>query len=471
MTINIQIEKNFKKRIFFRLRLKFYPFQTVYIILKVWYNFTVKVFSAITTAAAALFAALGAAAYAETAETAYPADEDFTRTLSFTSLGDYAVNGDEYLFLDTADAGQQLVHYKEGEVTAYGSDETVTAVDCIDGVFCYSTASAVYTLDGGSSEVTPTGSVTTLTISPYIYYLYGGVLKITDYTNNTITTAEGSYSLLKEYGEKAYAVCDNVLYVFDGTAGTAVELSYTDYSVTENIGAGDTASALLNYTLAFADVKEGAYMTEVSLETVGDCFNADGSAETVKAAADTVALVLCYTGNAAIIAIDGQSYITLASALTERTFEYDAENGYEYATVTGSSIYASPFVASASAVYKNVSGEVVKILHRLTYEGVLDYVFYEVSYTSDGTTYTGYVAEGFLTEYIYAEDEEPTEVEEENYTESSDVKTVLLVLAAILLVLTAAGYLTFVATSRKKKDKNKDKNKDKKDGDDEEEED
>jgi hypothetical protein len=75
-----------------------------------------------------------------------------------------------------------------------------------------------------------------------------------------------------------------------------------------------------------------------------------------------------------------------------------------------------------------------------------------VEYTDGDTTKTGYVAKGFLTEYIFEDNEEPTEVPDKNYSESNDVKTVLLVLGVVILVLIAVAYIGFVITRQKNRE-------------------
>ena len=98
---------------------------------------------------------------------------------------------------------------------------------------------------------------------------------------------------------------------------------------------------------------------------------------------------------------------------------------------------------------------IVSVLNKLEYDGVLGSAFYEVMYmTEDKTTHVGYVADGFLTEYIIEDNNDPNIIPDPGHSEKNNTKTVVLILIVVILVLIAVGYLLYIATSDKRK-KNK----------------
>lgn len=445
---------------------------------------TVKRLAILTASLAALFAFTGGvAAFAENAETddtlsgaeteytqaetAYPQNEDFYKSLAFTALYDYALNGEIYAFADNGDGdgeGAKIIVYDDGELTVYDVAGKITALDCDSETFYYSVKSddpdqpdPVYTLDGNEAEHTFSFDER-ITANGFMYYFNNeNDGKFTVYNLGTMEAIdyEETFTQLKQYGGKVYAISGNALCVFEGAQYEKIEQDYLDYSVAENIATGTAAQSLVEgYALAFVAVEEGAFMTEVDLSQVGDTFNADGSAKTVRAQENTVALLLCTTGNASIVAIGDTSYITLTSGTQAAQFEYAEASEFTSATVTGNRIYASPFVVAGTSVVEPAYGTVVEVVHKLVYDGVLGYEFYEVLYDGDKT---GYVAAGFLTEYIFEDNREPSEIPDEQYSEENAVRTVLLILAVVVLVLIAVGYLTYTATGgRKNKNKQHD---------------
>ncbi|MCX4287841.1 MAG: hypothetical protein OSJ68_11260, partial [Clostridia bacterium] len=111
---------------------------------------------------------------------------------------------------------------------------------------------------------------TAVTIGNYTYNLTGTTLKVADFEGSEIQPFEGEYYSLKQFGNKAYAVKDNVLYEFEGVRQpTSISPEYYDYSVTEKINVGQTSDALKNYkALTFVTVKAGAVMTAVDLTSL-----------------------------------------------------------------------------------------------------------------------------------------------------------------------------------------------------------
>ena len=411
---------------------------TVYIILKVWYNSIVKRLAVITTSLLLTCISFGSASAvsAEESETIYPDKNGFVKTLTFSNLRDYEIDGDKYYFAD----GETLYCYEKGKL-AY------------------------------PEEIEFTPAQTAVTIGNYTYNLTGTTLKVADFEGSEIQPFEGEYSNLKQFGNKAYAVKDNVLYGFEGAQQPdAICLEYFDYSVTEKINVGQTADALKNYeSLTFVTVKEGAVMTAVDLTSLeSEYFTLENTEEGVDVSVNTIsleepktALLLCYMGNAALISIGDSSYVMKNETeyLEETVAECRKEPEFANATIIGNRIYASPFTVIGNTLLPNATGTIVKVKSKIEYAGVLNSAYYEVEYKTDGGEFkTGYVAAGFLTEYIIEDNKEPTEVPDPEHSEKTQVTTVLLILAVVVLVLLALGYVVYTTTSSRKKKGKKEKN-------------
>ena len=386
-------------------------------------------------------------------QTVYPED-GFIKTLQFSDLKDYDIEGEAYYFLD----GEDCFKYESGEITAQKREEFSPALDEIS------------------------------TDRYYYYFSDTATLEVYDKVDRTPTTFDGEYSLLKKFDAGVYAVKDNGLYRIEGTEEEKIVLDYMDYSITETISVGQAAVSLKEERpLTFVNVLKDAYMTEIDLTSLsGEYFKLDYSKQkaidkknglsddevraktystpdaTHRAEGNTTALLLCYTGNAAIVAIgdteEGTSYILLKDDIevipsNTITAEHVTKLESTTATVNGGGIYASPFTVAGTSILDNAGGTTVAVKSKLQFEEVLNFTYYEVEFTlKDGTVKTGYVAEGFLKDMQKIVDNPPpmTTVDPE-YSESTAVTSVLLILAVVILVLVAVGYLAFTATSGKKK--------------------
>lgn len=416
----------------------------------------------------AIFGGISANAEGAKGGAEYPQYSEFTKPLVFSSLSDYAVNSDEYAFIEHGEVDTVKVHKGE-TLTTYEFEEgkSVTALDCADGKFYYSVKEAetesitVYSLpDQKEAEhaMPEAEAKATIVLGDYIYKISNTALTVayideTDHSKDFLKTLEGEYKNLKNFGNAVYAVKENALYKFDGASEEKLEFEYIDYSSTLKINVGSAQTDITaDYALKFVTVNAGAYMTEVDLTYLGgEYFNAK---ETKLVEEDTLALLLCYTGNAAVIAIGDKSYITLKTSTAETEQKYSSEPEFEHATVTGNRIYASPFVIVGTSVLFPATGTIVKINNKIEHS-VLGSAFYQVEYTdADGNIGTGYVTEGFLTEYIIEDNKPPYEIPDPNYTEKSDSRTIILILLVVVLVLVAAGYIVYVLTSDKRKKKN-----------------
>lgn len=417
-----------------------------------------KKFAALTISLlAALTSIGGTVAYAADGGTIYPEDEEFIKTLELTSLTDYAVGDDFYAFAD----GKSVKVYSDGNYKEYAFENSVISVDIKEGViYCGCSNEKAYTIpDQKDCEYAFPETKTELLFNGFYYFIDENGINVFDKKNNI--TFDGEYSNIKNFGEKVYAVKENKLYCFTGVECAEVVLEYADYSATREITIGQARTALKSYSEAkFVEIAAGASMTAVDLEQVDGQYFIPVS--TTKAESNITALLLCYSGNAAIVTVKDTAYVLLKNKVTETQLNCSTEIPFENAQMLGGRIYASPYVVSGTVSSSEATNIKVKVTDRLENADILGSVFYEVEYTVDGKTEKGYVAEGFLSKLIIEDDKDPTEVKDPEYSDSNDTKTILIIFAVVLLVLAAVGYVSYVSSKSKKKAKNKNKDKDEK---------
>lgn len=423
-----------------------------------------KRFAILTISLILALAASGtAAAFAEEGETVYPKDEEFIKPLTFEDLRDYSLNSESYAFAD----GETVIVFDGGTITEYGFGENVTALDCSDDIFyCSLLSGKVYSIpyeEGQEcAEHAMPEPVGTIDVGDYNYRLTSSALKIADYSDDSIRTFAGEYKNLKKFGDCVYATLGNEVYKFTGAESEKLSLSYADYASTRKIYAGEAVTALKEYAAPTqVTVKDGAHMTETDLTDFREgCFV---TGRTVTNEGTTSAFLLCTTGNAALIAIGPYCYILNNENVTLTDGSCYSAPEFEYAKITaaGDKIYASPYVSECTAITSGAAGLTVKVLNKVQ-SGVLDAVFYEIEFpVAEGVTAKGYITENFLikTDYVKEDDNEPETIEDPEYTEESNTKTILIILAAAILVLAAVGYLAFAATGDKRKKGKSKKNK------------
>lgn len=427
--------------------------QIVYNINKVWYNQIVKkIFLTIAAllCAAGIFG--GVSAYAASQTTVYPEREEFLKRLEFTSLVDYAVKGEEIVFAETIEGGSKLTDYN-GETSSYvNTEKTVAKLDCDGENFYYAdTENKSYLLDGSESQYVFSETEELVWREHLMYVFYDGVLNVVNLKDHSVTEMDAGFSKVKIYGDAVYALKGNSLCRFNGTSYEEIVIEYYSFEATKTLSVGTAAADLKDYELAFITVKQGNYITEVDLSKLdGEYFEVG---ETFAADKDFTALLLADTGNAVIFSVGEKSYITKSSYTEKLTDTFLTESTFNGATVTGSAIYASPYVTTGTSVLYPAAGKIVKILGKLETD-ILDAVYYQVEYTEGESKKVGFVAEGFLTEYIIEDNKEPSIIPDANYSDKNDVRTVLLILLVIVLVLVAVGYLTYVGTKGKGKKEN-----------------
>ncbi len=402
-------------------------------------------------------------AFADGGQTLYP--ENFEAL----TLTDYAVCGDKYALA----ADNKISVFDGNDKPQYfEAAESVTALDCENGIFYYALADGVYSLpDMQKTDRVAPQVQTTVFVSPYTYSLIEG--------NVAIYSAEtgeqkiyGSYSSLKVFDGIVYALESNTLKKInpDATVQT-ITGEIANFSQTESIKIGSSVEVLKKYSLSaplFTALTDGEYITEVNLEDlngenfiVGKTFRVG---ENEDFPAGKPAMLLARTGNADIILLNGnKTYIKLSKSEPQAaTF---AEAPFENATVSivNDYAYSAPYVAECTKLFKINWGDKVKVTGKVvsdSAQGVL-YDFYRVVKLDEsgnaqkddgGNEICGYVLAQFLTASPVSDGGEHV-TPDPAYTTDDSVKTVVLILVIVALVLIAAGYITYVLTSGRRKKK------------------
>ena len=443
-----------------------------------WYNYSVKRLALISTAILLSLAIGGGISANAAAETVYPQNSDFVFSLSFSDLKDYAVSDGALAFVDgntvkvyeTEKPGDSAKSaYKNGSLTEYsGFDVTISSIDFQNGEFYYADGNGtVYSLsDKAEAEgisIAPPQDTLLCKDNGFMYALLDGRIRIIDpkaeNSEDMAVEIEGDFSVLKQYGTHVYAINGNRLCKFTDAEMEITEMQYVDFSPSKTISVGNAQQALKDYTLKFVTVAQDSFMTEINLSApLTGYFDAGETQQTTE---DASALLLGYTGNAAIISIGKKSYITLKTNVTENGdgSEYFTQAEFTKAQLLGDAIYASPFVMECVYAIYPATGAIVKVTGKL-HNDVLESDFYQVEYTylnnGQDVTVKGYVIGGLLTGDNVNDNARPEEKPDENYSEKNNIQTVLLVLMVVILVLIAISYLTWICLSDKRlKRKNK----------------
>jgi cell division protein FtsL len=394
------------------------------------------------------------AAYAETQ--VYP--ENFKNTLTFSSLTDYAVNGDNYAFAE----GTSL-----SILTVSSDDSTLTTYDCGfeikrleyegDNLYLSDAEQNSYLYSGSTSKVSYTfqEKQTRVEVDGYLYFFGNGSLCWLNDQGDMDTFGEG-YTNLKLCGDKAYIVKDNVLYNLNANQVTPVSLEYTDFSAASTIEIGDIAAKLKgNYSTSTVTVESGAYCTQIDLDEVGGTYFK--AIKTVRLSGVKSALLLTNIGNASIIIMnDGDecnSYITLTSSLTPtayKTAECDITKAY---TLMQTGIYSAPFISEATKIASLPQAAELEVTAKFSLT-FMDFDYYQVSYTdADGQKVSGYVAANLLSQYSFSSEQGEDEVIKGDFDYTNVTEKVILVLLIVCLVIVAIAFLTITGTRNSKRSK------------------
>lgn len=444
-----------------------------------------KKFLTATTSLCAIACALGlggATAFAQADDVAlqgldeYPVS--FTETFTFSAdkgeVTDYAVGknadgGNSYAFLQ----GKVIYTYDGERLKDYtaNSQEFIEHVyyyaDSENSGFCYSTReNKVYSVDNIDDtekqevpDFTDDTEKNLFIANGYTYTLADELLSINKAFEDEVVL-EG-YKNLKKYGNTAYALKDNVLYSFNGSTPTAVQITYLNFDKAKEINVGDAKEALKTCDAEPAIVRFNTgeyYISEINLKALNgsSAYFTLGETETMtygKNFTAKTALLLCNTGKdgkIAIVAINGKTYMLNADNLTKVKMPLANKTG----TVTAIEgfIYASPFDSDATVITEIDSGAKLNILKEIKKADnpEIKYDFYLVEYGEDEDKVTGYIPAGYVLNFTFNE-APPTESADPDATYDDLVKPVVLVLVVLLLVFIAVGYLIYMGTSDKKK--------------------
>lgn len=446
-----------------------------------WYNFFVKKFTALTTA---LFTAIGslfgASAVCFAADDAADETEiypvSFTAPLPFENVIDYAVGEGSVAYAENGD-----VYVHEGENLAiYSTGKNISALDYADGTYYINGGNENFSLPHKSGangkvenfELTPAQHAFSfpeyISVGSGSYHLFkSGTLRY--YLNNDesaeadVEGADGGFRKLKQYGGKAYSMSGNALYALEGATAEKVKSTYSDFSATESIPVGNVGETLKSVRgqIEFVTLKNGYYTrVDISDERFGDYFVLADKPETatVKSNGET-ALLLCETGNAALVSVDDKVYVTAEeNCVPARNDASQPVSRKEFVKIP-CAVYSVPYVSESAKLATLEANAKVNVVATVAYENVLEYEFCEIELVGENgeKTGTGYVMSGFLSPYGFDDGNDPTEFPDPNYSEEDEIKTVVIVLVVIALALTAAAYMFFVVFRGKPKKKDKDK--------------
>lgn len=417
---------------------------------------------------AAISSAGSAFAASEGNETYYP--QDFDRTLAFDSpLKDYAIYNNTYAFAngtsvfvisDDDNGERSLTPYAHtSEIAALDYDENgdLYFKDIMSGVYFYSGSKPTVCEDGHEFQKLTRSRIE---LTEEVFYTLNNEGVLTYWNEGNDSEVGEGFSIMKQFGGVIYAVKDNVPHKIDGSAAEPIGLSYTDFNGADNIYSGETWDKLktFNGEVVTAQIKDGAYYTQIDAEKSGEKFS---SVRTQKATGNTPCLVLCESGNASLVSIGGDLYITAKDNLVETAECRSNTDGKTYYAIEEVGVYTAPFMSGCTrtATLKSGAAHKVTVLEKFVHT-VLGAEFCKISFTEDGESVTGYVAANFLTPYDFsAEDNKPTTGGDVDGDYGTNTTTVLLVVLIIGLVIIAVLYIVLVGFKR---DKTSGKNKKKK---------
>lgn len=430
------------------------------------YNLTVKIVKCATNAMAAALAAVaiicagGTGVCAAEGEMHY--DDDFTKTLTISGeVTDYAVDGDSLALaygttlcvLAKDDSGDRKLTER-----MHGSE--IVSVDYAEGeLFIRDVSGGIYRypdFENAASHEFPDSGLWKADFGDYIYILKnGGELEYTHGGNSQVIGSEG-YSDMKIYGESAYVLKDNLPYRLVGAETVPVSLEYADYPAEGEIPAGNAATLLkaADYTVKTAEIRSGAYYTQIDTSEIGDYLT---PLRTLKAAGLTSCLVLAEEGNASIVATGEGCFITATDSLIAAEYSMPSNDwpadgdGKRLACVreeTG--LYASPCMNNATRLAVLPRGSVVTVTEKFSLFPDIEY--YRVTFTGDDGEVSGFMAANFMDKYDYAADALPqTPVVNGEPSYDDNVVSVILALIIVGLVIIAIAYLTIAGTRPAKK--------------------
>lgn len=404
----------------------------------------------------------------------YPAE--FERTLEFSSLADYAFEGEKSAFADATPSGSRLYVIAPDEF----GDNRLTTVDCsfaIDEMeyhegtlYLQSSQSEIYSYSEG--EISPAvhaplasrPNTVTDSRTGYMYLIAEaensfGLVAYSSQSALSNIFADGC-SKLKKIGDEIYIINEGTLYNVYENSAKPMSFGYVDLTLADALSAGNAAELLkedyeVQTAVVHPQTAEGkhAYVTKIDISSLGETFTAQGTERLI---ADRQALVLASSGNAAIVLMaddEGEPacYITLADALEMTAYtpaDNDMDKAYARSEVT---IFTRPYMCDATVADTVESGTVFTVLEKCSLE-LTDGAFYRVEYTAEGQTRQGFAVGRSLSPYTFAAENDTEQTTgDKNFTYDNPWQTVVAVLLIVLLVLVGVGYVTFYATKKSAK--------------------
>lgn len=403
----------------------------------------------------------------------YPSSFVQTLDMSDDKLADYAICGDTYAF--AVETSIFILYTDESGDRALESKDVGTQINAVD----YAQGKLYYEIFSGSAYCYP--DVVTPVEHEFAQASYSihtddgqyilnskSELKLLDMNNGDENLIGEGFSKLKLFDGVAYTVKDNCPYMLSGETATPLNLEYTDFSAANGIYTGTIASALKksDYTVETATLSSGSYYTRIDENDIGRTFK---QIRTFKADGAKSCLVLASDGNLSLIVTDGSCYVTATEnlkpiaytpPLNDWTQGADGSRKAYIRERTG--IYSAPFMCTGTLITTVLAEHAiaVDVLEKFSLDFIdAQAVFYRVSFTdANGVGVSGFVSAGFLDEYDYStEDRTPTLSGTDDFSYSTNVTTVILVLVIVGLVIIAIVYLTIVGTKpdkagNKKKD-------------------
>ncbi|MDE5766391.1 MAG: hypothetical protein K2I17_04415, partial [Clostridia bacterium] len=418
---------------------------------------------ALASVCGAAIMSVGGVFAAEGNQTYYP--QDFERTLTLESLRDYAISGDTYAFaygtsiriLSTDESGERQLkdypHTSEVIELDYNEKGDLYFKDIMNVTYLYSSPKPTATEEEYVFQLT---DITDIKIDNILYTLDKPDGLLTCRNNGTPTEIGSGFSKLKEYGGAIYAVKDNVPHKITESTSEALDLSYTDFNGAKNIYSGDTKAKLESVSgmVETAQILKDRYYTQINAEEIGEKFT---PIRTQKTTGNTPCLILCESGNASIVSIGGECFVTATDNLTERAYCQSNTDGKTYYAIEDVGVYTTPFMSGSTRITTLKSGATheVTVLEKFVHT-VLSTEFCKISFKEDGETVIGYVAANFLTPYKFsAEDFQPTHGGDKDFDYRTNVVSVVLAVLIVGLVLIAVLYVTIIGKKRDKNSKGK----------------
>lgn len=412
----------------------------------------------------------------------------FERGLEIEHVTDYAVYGDNFAYASNLTI-TILSRDESGDrkCTTYTHDYTIEKLDYDDsGKLYFQNSSEISYLYGSpivrqEHEFKSIDSYQPIIVDASSFYTLNSESGELLYYKNGVPQSVGNgFSLIKKYGDYVYAIKNEgdkefVPYKIDGQESEPVNLRYTDFTDAGRILCGETAEKLKadGYKVRTGKILHDQYYTQINPDLIGD--GADDTfipIRTQKAEGDKPCIILCDSGNTAVVATNDGMFITSndRKSLNESTYSAPANDWpissdnkkrkSAYAT-EDTGVYASPFMCESTkiATLKSGAENHVEVTERFE----LDFIntkFYRVRYeitdeqTGETNTISGFVAADMLTEYDFAaEDKEPHENGDKNFNYDTNVVSVVMAIIIVALVIVAIMYISLIG-SKKNKDNN-----------------